>query len=68
MDRSRLVESVIVEPLKFNGKEKVKNSKLEEEINKATLGIFGTPVQSPNPNILTKQSMIFPSSNSSTRH
>ena len=68
MDRSRLVESVIVEPLKFNGKEKAKNNKLEDEINRAASGIFGTPIQSPHTDVLTKHSMIFPSSNDSNRH
>ena len=63
------MESKIVEPLKFGDKDKVKSNRLEEEINRAASGIFGTSVQSPHTdNIPTNHSMMFQTSKDSTRH
>ena len=46
-NRSKLIDSRIIEPLKFNDKV-IKNQKLDDEINKNnTSGIFSTPNQSP---------------------
>lgn len=56
-----------MEPLKFNGKDKPKNTKLEEEINRAASGIFGTPVNSPHTEHPTNHSMVFQSSKDSSR-